>query len=404
MNRKALTIAFVAAFAVLSLGAETTTTLPQQNIGHYDITVPEGFTGQDALAAGLNGLWSSFNAVFGFDPDTSKHRLKVTVLPDRAAFDAYVKERIGETRNQYIFLKYPRAELSELVLFPAGTGTGFDAFSGPALNRQLFLQYLYCYVQEPPLWVRDGFQAYFEKAVWDPATKQVSIAGYSPWLEAAKNLHADGARSIGCEGLLSAVTGSHDSAAFYPQAWSFATFLLSSEKAEYQRFLHEAFMILEGTEGYNAKTQRENTDAVRARFARFNDGARADSDLAVWLDGQHTFNELVQAGVSGYNGGKYPDAKKALLSASTIRPADPIVSYYLGLVAYSEKDYQQAEKWYKKALSDGADVSTANWALGLNAYADKRFKDARGFIEAAKAANPARYGEKADALLNSMPR
>ena len=401
MKRKALIVAFVAALAVSALGAETA---PSPNPGHYDITCPEGFAGKEALAAGLNGLWSSFNAVFGFDPDTAKHRLKVTILPDRAAFDAYVKERIGETRNQYIFLKYPRSELSELVLFPSGTGTGFDAFSGPALNRQLFLQYLYSYVQEPPLWVRDGFQAYFEKAVWDPQAKQVSIAGYSPWLEAAKNLHADTARSIGCERLLTAVTGSHDSAAFYPQAWSFVTFLLSSEKAEYQRFLHEACMILEGTDGYNAKTQRENTDAVQARFARFNDGAHADADLTTWLNGQHTFNELVQAGVSGYNGGKFSDSKKALLAASAIRPADPIVSYYLGLVSYSEKDFSQAEKWYKKALGDGADVSTANWALGLNAYADKRYKDARGFIEAAKTANPARYGEKADALLSSMPK
>ena len=99
-----------------------------------------------------------------------------------------------------------------------------------------------------------------------------------------------------------------------------------------------------------------------------------------------------------------PTRRKRLLSASAIRPGDPIVSYYLGLIAYSEKDYQQAEKWYKKSLGDGADVSTANWALGLNAYADKRYKDARGFIEAAKTANPARYGEKADALLNSMAK
>ncbi len=401
MIKKTLCAALAVLITVYTLGAEAANTAAS---GHYDIVTPEGFSPSASLADGLNGLWDSFNAVFGFDPDPTRHRLKVTILADRAAFDAYVSERVGETRSQYIFLKYTKKELSELVLFPSGSGTGYEAFAGPALNRQLFLQYLYSYIQEPPVWIRDGFQAYFEKAVWDPATRRVSIAAYSPWLEAAKNLHADSARILDVKSILSAVTGSSDSASFYPQAWSLTAFLLSSEKGEYQRFLLESFVMLEGADGYNDASQADNTEAIRARFARFNDFARADADFTVWLEGQHTFNELVQSGVSGYNGGKYLQARKDLLSASGIRSDDPIVSYYLGLVSYAEKDYPQADIWYKKALACGADVSTVNWALGLSAYADKRYKESKVFLENARQANPSRYGEKAGAILNSMPK
>jgi len=372
--------------------------------GHYSFTYPEGFTGIEAVAEAFNGLWDGFNGVFGFDPALDRHQLKVLILSDRAAYDGYIQGRIGETRSQFLFLRYARPEASELVLYPTQAPSGYQAFSGPVLNRQLFLQYLYSFIQEPPLWIRDGFQACFEQAVWDPATKTVLFAGYSPWLEAAKNLHADDARMIDSSGVLSAITGSHDSAAFYPQAWSFTAFLLSSEKDEYQRFLHEAFLLLEGKDGYNGQSQKENTDEVRNRFTRFNAFATADADFTGWLSLQHTFNELVQLGVNAYSAGNYGSAKNNLFAAATIRAGDPIVSHYLGLCLYAEKKYGEAEKWYLKALAAGADVSTANWALGVNAYADKRYGEARKYLDAAKSSNPARYGEKADALLGSIPK
>ncbi len=400
--KRTLSITLAVLLAVVGLGAqEATRTLSS---GHYDITFPEGLDGVESLANGLDGLWSTFNGVFGFDPDQGKHRLKVTVLADKASFDGYVKSRIGETRNQHILLRYPKPELSELVLVPAPSLSGFEAFQGPALNRQAFLQYLYSFALEPPLWVRDGFQAYFETATRDPATGVFSIKGVSPWLEQAKNLRADQARFIGSEGLLSAITGSHESAVVYPQAWSFVSFLVTSGREEYRRFLHETFMLLEDPAGVNGRSQKENTEAVKYRFARFNDYARADEDLALWLNGLKTFNELVQEGVSDYNAGRYSAARKNLLLASDVKADDPIVLYYLGLVSYSEKDYPQAEKWYNAALSAGSDVSTTNWALGLNAYADKRYRDARQYIETARTVNPDRYGPKGEALLKSMPK
>jgi len=385
-----------------AVGAETGTTLTS---GHYTITFPEGFTGAGEAAETFNAYWNAFNEFFRFDPDTGTRTNRAVILADKTAFDSYITARIGEKRNEYLFLKYPKPELSELVLY-LGPGAASDVpiFSGPALGRQLFLQYLYSYVNEPPLWIRDGFQAWFEKTSYDPKTRIFHAGGYSAWLETAKNLNADPSRALGSYDILSAVTGSRESAQFYPQAWAFVSFLLNTEKMEYQRFLSEAFILLEADGQYNTETQQENTDVIKNRFARFNDGAKTDADFKFWLSGQLTFAELMQAGVSAYNAGKYADARRYLGDALEISPADPMLSYYSGLVSYAEKDWADAALRYRNALQYGADVSTVNWALALNSYADKKYAEARLYLETAKAANPARYAEKADRMLNSMPK
>jgi len=373
-------------------------------LGHYSITVPDGYAKTQELAEAFNAFWAAFNEVFRFNPDTNGRKCNIVILPNKAAFDAYISERIGESRDQYVFLKYANPDVSQLVLYPNGTAEGYAAFAGPALNRQLFLQYLYGFVAEPPVWVRDGFQAWFERLTWNPTTKAIDASGYPAWLETAKRQAADPALRTSIGQILAAVTGAYDSARLYPQEWAFVAFLLSSETPIYQRFGHDTCVLLEGETGYNAESQQQNTDRIRNRFARYQSEISADADFARWLGGQKTFNELLQAGVSAYNGGNFSDANKQLLAAYAVRGTDPMVLYYLGLLAYSEKRYAEADAWYQKSLAAGGETSTINWALGLSAYADKRFAEAKRFIDMASSSNAARYGEKAKQILKSMPK
>lgn len=377
--------------------------------GLYSFEYPEGMTGIEEFADACNALRAAMNGVFRFDSVEESRVAKIIILPDQASFERYVSERIGEARSQYLLLRYSDPARSELVVYPRVPATtpavsAYAAFSGPALNRQLFLQYLYAAVSEPPLWVRDGFQAYFESLSWDAATKRVSFDANSPWLETAKAMAADPGRKLSSQAILSALTGTYDSAVFYPQAWAFVSFLVSSEHPEYQRFVYESSLLLAALAPYNALTQKENTDAVLARFSGYNDPVRVDGDYATWLSVQHTFNELVQSGVSDYNAGSYESARKALSAAVSMRATDPLATYYLGLVAYAKKDYAAAELWYRMALEYGGDVSTVNWALGLNAYSDKRFAEAKVYLETARQANPARYGTRVADILAAMPK
>ena len=372
--------------------------------GHYSFTAPDGFTARDETAQAFNAIRTAFDEVFRFDSGSDAPVSRIVILADKAAFDTYVSARIGESRNQFLYLRYSDAAKSELVVYPLNVASGYAAFAGPTLVRQLFLQYLDQSVAEPPLWIRDGFQAYFENLVYDENSKKISFDANAPWLETAKIQHGEPARLLEPADILSAVTGSFDSVRFYPQSWAFVSFLVGSENPEYQRFLHECALLLTDGGTRNGKTQADNTALLEARFVRFNDAEKASKDYAVWLSGQHTFNELVQIGVSAYNAGNYTDARSTLAKAQVLRNADPLVAYYLGLVAYAQKEYKVADGWYRKALESGGDVSTVNWALGLNAYADKRFAESKVYLETAKSANPARYEKKVSDLVSSMPK
>ncbi len=371
---------------------------------HYSIEYPADLGEADAAFASFEAIRTAIDEVFRFSDGGALGN--IVICRDKAAFDAYVSGILGETRNQYLFLKYADPGDSRLILYPVSGKTGYEAFAGPALNRQLFLQYLYGRIAEPPLWVRDGFQAYFENAAYDPATGIVSTGAYSPWLETAKNLAADPARAIPPADLLAALTGRYDSADFYPQAWSLVRFMLMTEKGEYQRFLHDAFVLLDLTEdgGYNAAKQADNTALVTARFARLIDPAAAKRDFDSWIASRLTYNQMLQAGMDAYSSGAYGRARSAFSEAATVHPDDPMLLYYRGLVEYADKKYAEADEWYRKALKAGAETSTVNWALALNALADTRNGEARLYLETAKSANPARYGEKADKLLNSLPK
>ena len=141
MTKKLLGIGLL--ICILSiLGAETNQTYTS---GHYAFTIPESYTGIEETAGALNAFWNAFNEYFRFDPKATEGMNRVVILADKNAFDAYLKDRIGETRNQCVFLKYGKRELSELVLYPQSSASGFKAFEGPSLNRQLFLQYLYSF-------------------------------------------------------------------------------------------------------------------------------------------------------------------------------------------------------------------------------------------------------------------
>lgn len=372
--------------------------------GNYRFIMPDTRDDVKELVPAILAFRETFDELFAFNRDVDTYPCIVHVLENREAFDRYLSSRIGETREQYVFLKYARPELSELILYPTPGKTGFAAFAGPSLNRQLFLQYLYSFVLEPPLWLRDGYQAWAERLSWNSTTGKVEIARYSPWLESAKERRSNENERLSVEDILSATTGSYESARMYPQSWAFVAFLSQAENPAYQRFLHETFVVMEGSGKYNEESQQGNTDTIRKRFRRHVTYERAEKDFSEWLLSQETYADMVQSGVAEYNAGNHAAAATKLTQALEIRPDDSVLPYYLGLVSYATGEYVAARGWYERALSSGADLAASNWALALNALAARDYASARGYLETARATNPERYGERAERYLKSLPR
>jgi hypothetical protein len=372
--------------------------------GAYTFIVPDGMERPDSLIEAINGFRAEFNKVFAFDPDPDRLPHTIRVLESRKAFSDYCASRIGESREQFIFLKYSKPSLSELVIYPAEGKRGYAAFAGPSLTRQLMLQYLYGFSLEPPLWIREGFQAWAERLSWNVETKSVEQAAYSPWLESAKARRANPTERLSVEALLRAATGTYDSSVFYPQAWAFVAFLSSGIDPAYRRFLFEAFALLEGNGDYNTSTQAENTELIIRRFSRHADYQRAERDFDAWLNRQETYADILQSAISLYEGGMYPEADVSFGRAIAIRPLDPVVSYYRGLVFYAMGKHDLAKQWYVRAIELGADPAAGNWALALTSIAASNYGDARVYLERARSANPERYGERAELYFKTLPR
>lgn len=369
--------------------------------GNYRFTYSDPSLDIEDVGRSFMLLRESFSELCGFDPDPDKYPAHIRILPDRAAFDEYLVSRIGETRNQFVFLKYGRPELSELVLYPSAEGNNYQSFAGPSLNRQLFLQYLYSYVLEPPLWLRDGLQAWVETLTIE--NNEIVQSGYSPWLETAKQYLDDSTRRLPLRSILTALTGTYEAARLYPLSWAAVSFFLQTGHNGYERFVHETFVVLEGRDGYNRRSQDENTRAVYDRFERIARFKDADTDFMTWIRAQTTFSEMLKTGMDAYTAGRQEDAQQVLQKAVQLQPSDPLPAYYLGLSLYATGSYQEAQKWYRRSLENGADPATVHWALALASHASRDYSAAREYLDKARELSPARYGEKAAALLRSIP-
>lgn len=365
---------------------------------------PEDFTNIQDVDEAFSAIIDYYDSMFKFDSGSVSQKLLIRITPDIEAFQQYVFDRIGQKRTQYLYIKYENNARSEIVLYPMNPGQGYQAFAGSSLNRQLFLQYLYSHIHEPPVWIRDGFQAIIEHVFWNSLSGQVDNSASYFWIEQARASERDQQVYIPPASLLLALTGQFETRVLYPQLCAFVSFLHESKDPVYQRFLHEALLLLKPDAGRNVRTQSDNSALLANRFTVLIDRDKADKDYRLWLADKKTFEEVFQEGLAAYSSGRYDDAERALSHAASRRPVDPVIAYYRGLVSYSAGNFETAVSFYRDALVSGADIATGNWALGLAYYAMERQVEAEQHIRTAMEVNPARYGKRGEQLLTVMQK
>ena len=348
-----------------------------------------------ALATTLDGLFGVYNEYFRFDETQLRAPLTVRKFSSKTGFDAYLNQVIGQTKDDFVYLHYPTAEKSELVIYEKGSDEDYEA----SLAHQAFVQYLKAFIPEPPLWIREGFAVFFEKAGIDPISGLVSYQENQAWLETIKLLKAQG-RLFTVEEimLLSPEDAREGLDVFYPQSWSMVSFFLNSPDRRYNRFIWDAIGILKSD-----ATLEQNQLAVYNFFQRWHSADAAGSDFISYLDSQKTFAELVSDGVRSYGDKDLESAGKAFAQALTKNSSSYIPPYYLGLIAYAKSDYALAQEYYQTALELGSDAPITHYALGINAFASKRFDEARNYLTKAADGDPARYESKVSEILNRIP-
>lgn len=390
---KRLLTAAVAAFVLASaLGAQGANFV-QTRSEHYTVWAETEQVRADELAKVLEGLFTLFEEDMRFDAGRLKSRLSVRVFRDKAGFDAHLTRVVGETRPDFVYLHYPTLERSELLVFEKDE-PDFSA----SLAHQAYVQYLKAFIPNPPLWIREGFAVYYERAAWDKTAGAVVFKENTAWLETLKALQNSG-KLLSIDALLNAGPERAESArdVFYPQSWAFVSFLLDGNESRYTRFLWDSLTLLSP-----GASLEDNQEAVSALFRRWHDAKAAQDDFLAWLGSRKTFAELVEEGVRLYGQKNLDESEAVFAEALSKNEGNYIPYYYLGLIAYNQNDFDMAEYYYKTALQLGCDPGTANFALGLNAYAVNRLEDAKTFLTNAKAAAPDRYAARVDEILGRI--
>jgi tetratricopeptide (TPR) repeat protein len=357
---------------------------------HYVVLSEQGQDRANALSRQLEGLFGLYDGFFRYDPAGLKAKLNVREFRDKAGFDVYMNQIVGQSKDDFVYLHYPSPERSELLIYPKDE-PDFSA----SLAHQGFVQFIKAFISNPPLWIREGVAVTFESAKWDDKAGTMDFSENLAWLETVKSLR-DRSLLLPMDKLLS--IGQDEARAeldvFYPQAWALTSFLLNSKDKAYNRLLWDSIAALR-----KDASLEDNQAAVGHILSTWYGSDAAEKAFSAYLADRKTFPELVATGVRKYADKSWTDANDAFVAAQSMNGTSYVPDYYLGLIAYAQNQFDLADSHYKQALALGCDPAITNYALGVNAYAQNRLDDAKAFLKLAKDSAPDRYGDKVDSLI-----
>jgi tetratricopeptide (TPR) repeat protein len=378
------------------------------NSQYYEVWSDGGGTDAQLLSRELDSRFKLYNTFFHFNLQTlGGERLKVRAYKDKQTYDAYISERLDKTSPGAVYLHYSQPDRRELVIH---RGSPDEA---RMLPHQAFVQYLRAFIPYPPSWFREGFAIYFSTLKFDPGAATTPNSGGAgktaagaasggllyeenlAWLETIKSL---GNKAPSVESILQAdIKGGTLPEQFQGVSWGLVSFLKDSGKGDYLRILYECFMILDKT-----ASVQSNSEAILNHIKSWTDIATLDKDYKAYLNSRKTFAELIIEGQRAYTAKDTTAAETAFLRALDQKRTHYAPYYYLGLLAYDKKNYEEAEQYYRSAQQYGADVALVSYALGINAASAGRYAEAITFLEQAKSANPSQYTEQVDNLIKRL--
>ena len=357
---------------------------------HYAVLSELGQDRANALSRQLEALFGLYDGFFRYDASGLKAKLNVREFADKAGFDVYMNQIVGQSKDDFVYLHYPSPERSELLIYPKDE-PDFSA----SLAHQGFVQFIKAFIPNPPLWIREGVAVSFESAKWDDKAGTIDFPENLAWLETVKSLK-DRNLLMPMDKLLS--IGQDEARAeldvFYPQSWALISFLLNSKDKAYNRLLWDTVASLR-----KDATLEDNQNAVAKILNTWYGSDAAEKAFEGYLADRKTFPELVATGVRKYADKSWTDANDAFTAAQSMNAASYVPDYYLGLIAYAQNQFDVADAHYKQALALGCDPAITNYALGVNAYAQNRLDDAKAFLALATTSAPDRYGDKVDSLI-----
>jgi tetratricopeptide (TPR) repeat protein len=363
---------------------------------HYRVLSDSSVTAAMEISRKLEAALSLYNEYLHFDLDLLESPLRVRIFSDKNDYDSYLNRLISETRSDFVFISYSDPNRSELVGFQREE-EDFD----PSLLHYGFIQLLSAFVPAAPLWLEEGMATYLEYSQYDPMTESFSWRANFAWLDSLKKLLSSeeitGKFTLRNLLLINKMQAQAGIELFYPSAWGLVHFLLQSPERIHNRILWESLATLDSAASLGA-----NSRLVLEKAFRWVDLTELQRSFESYISSLMTFNDLVRLGVDQYGIEELSSARSSFEQALTLRSDNYIPYYYLGLIAYQERDFELARTFYGRAREMGIDAALINYALGVNAFADQRYDQATDYLLKAKELDAESYTEKCDSLLQRI--
>ncbi len=342
------------------------------------------------LALTLEELFNFYNRYFNFNPQDLNGKLRVRYFSSKERFDRYLRRVVGRSYDHFVYIDYNDLALNELVIYPANRN--FQRL----LVHFSFLQFIESFVQEPPIWLREGFAIYFESTSYNPADQMVQFQENNDLLNNLQNMVKNN-ELIVWEEFISyrAVDITPFNRQFYPQAWGLVSFLVDHRERDTEQLLQKVIGALDSD-----ANEEQNIANLQEVLLSILPATRLQRLFERYINERPSFRNMIEEGINRYNNQRLGEAETIFYQALAFDRESHVPYYYLGLVNYEKGEYKTAEHFYLQALmrSDVERAGIIYYALGLNALASNVPGKARNYFLQAQAQAPELQSEISEAL------
>jgi tetratricopeptide (TPR) repeat protein len=363
---------------------------------HYRVYAETSQAQAEDVAHRMEAALALYNGIFHFNLSQLPAKFRVKVFADVDTFNAYLDKVLSQTRQDFVFVAWSDPERSELLCFPKED----KAFTASLLHQGC-IQFVKGFIDNPPVWLREGTASYLDASAWDAKSGAFAFKPNMAWLESLQAMlrGETPSKPISFPDLL---TMSRDKAqslmdVFSPQAWGLVQFLLNSPERSYSRILWDTVFALSPK-----ATLEENSQLARTRGFSWVTDQKLQQDFEEFILSLKTATTLVKDGIDQYSKGDLANAGQSFARSLELEPGGATAWYYQGLIAYGRKDYTKAEDLYMKAFQLGLNAGIINYALGVNSFAAGKNADATKYLNFAREADKALYAEKVDSLIKRI--
>ena len=363
---------------------------------HYRVFAETSQTQAEDVARRMEAALALYNTIFHFDLSQLVTKFRVKVFRDLDSFNVYLDKVLSQKRTDFVFVAWSDPERSELLSFPKED----KAFTASLLHQGC-IQFIKGFIDNPPVWLREGVATYLDGSLWDPVAGAFTTGPNLAWLDTLKSMIRGETPSklIPFTDLLTLTREQAQAQmdVFAPQSWGLVQFLLNAADRSYSRVLWDSIVALDPKAALDDNSQR----ALKKGFGWVTD-QQLLQDFQAYTLSLKTAIDLVKDGIDLYTKGDMANAELSFTKSLALEPNSGTATYYLGLIEYSRKNYPRAEDQYMKAFQLGANAGVINYALGVNSFAAGKNADATKYLTLAKQADKTTYGERVDALLKRM--